>query len=175
MQLPSYEAEQLSALKVAYDRRERYAERIGDGLELGQTQASFSGLVLADERLWYAKPFRELRLREFLLAPQRPKHTPKRHGPAARRIRILHVEAAVLELRRSTVPLLLAALIVGCGPRNAPLGTWEGMSARQLPGAQPERYKLAIDLKNATLYDKTGTAVGSFPVTFPNEREAVIS
>lgn len=82
----------------------------------------------------------------------------------------------MLELRRSTVPLLLAALLVGCGgPRNATLGTWEGTSARQLPGAQPERYKLAIDVKNATLYDKTGTAVGSFPVTFPNPQEAVVS
>ena len=76
---------------------------------------------------------------------------------------------------RSAIVAALAALI-GCGaPKNAAIGTWEGTNAEQVPGAVPQRTRLAIDEKSATLYDKTGAAAGSFPVSFPKAGEAVIS
>ncbi len=72
--------------------------------------------------------------------------------------------------------LLTALLLVSCGAqRNATVGTWEGSDTEPIRGAKPHHYRLAIDDKNATLYDGTGTAVGSFPVAFPNANEAVLT
>lgn len=78
--------------------------------------------------------------------------------------------------RQSSAPLLLTALLIACGgPKNATVGTWAGTSAEQIPGARSEHYRLAIGDKNATLYDGTGSAVGTFPVSFPSSNEAVLT
>lgn len=76
---------------------------------------------------------------------------------------------------RSIVVAACAALAIGCASKNAAVGTWEGMSVDQIPGAQPQPTRITIDNKNATLYDKAGVPSVSFPVTFPRANEAIIT